>query len=146
MTELTQKQPRLRDPRYLAFLRTKPCCVCGAPPPSEAAHIRSGSTVYCKPPTGMAEKPDDRWAVPLCGPILGVKKGCHRTQHAGAESKFWRERGLNPFEIAIKLYAEGGHPNDPQPKRKPGTVIIPKGLGKKIPSRPFTKTQRGFAK
>jgi hypothetical protein len=104
------------------------------------------STVYGKLPTGMAEKPDDRWAVPLCGPIPGVKKGCHRTQHAGAESEFWRERGLNPFEIAIKLYAEGGHPDTPQPKRKPRTVIIPKGLGKKIPSRPFTKTQRGFAK
>jgi hypothetical protein len=103
------------------------------------------STVYGKRATGMAEKPDDRWCVPLCRPTIGVRNGCHKAQHAMGEAAFWRERGMNPFEIANRFYAEGGHPNDPQPKRK-RTTIIPKGIGPKLPSRPFPKRQKGFGR
>ena len=136
-----QRQPRLRDEKYLAFVRKQPCCVCRAPAPSDAAHIRMASTVYGKRATGMAEKPDDKWSVPLCQPIPGVKAGCHKNQHRMGEAAYWRERGLNPFEIALRLYAIGGHPNDPQPKkRKARSTIEPRGFPKvkrKIPSRPF---------
>lgn len=50
-----------RDKKYLAFIRTLPCCDCGLPGPSEAHHIFTG---------GMALKCSDYDTVPLC-------RGCH---------------------------------------------------------------------
>lgn len=97
---LRQRQPRLRDPGFLAFVRRQPCCRCGASP-SEAAHLRMGSRARDKRPTGMSEKPDDRWANPLCA-------GCHRNdpgaQHRVGEVAFWPRVGIDPFEHASALW------------------------------------------
>ncbi len=91
---------RERDTGYLAFLRRQPCaCGCGAPAPSDAAHIRMASPERGKLPTGMQVKPSDRFAVPL-------NRVCHERQHSGSESRFWSGLGLDPFEIADRLYAE----------------------------------------
>lgn len=144
MTEVGPKHPRIRDDKFLAFVRKQPCCVCGWVGEIDAAHIRMPSTVYGKPATGMQEKPDDKWCVPLCRVIPGVKAGCHKNQHSMGEAAYWREIGLNPFEIAIRLYAEGGNPDAPQTKRKKRVTITPKGMGPKIPSRPFDKQKRPF--
>lgn len=130
MSAIAPKHPRIRDNKYLAFLRQEPCCVCHRPAPSDAAHIRMASTVYGKRSTGMAEKPDDKWALALCRPIIGIKAGCHKDQHSMGEAEFWRERGLNPFEIAMRLYAIGGHPGDPQPPKRKRTTIAPRGFQK----------------
>ena len=95
---------RERDTGYLAFLRRQPCVCCGAPAPSDAAHIRMGNRERGKMPTGMQVKPSDRFAVPL-------NRTCHTVQHSGSEARFWQERGLDPFAIADRLYAEyQGHP------------------------------------
>ena len=51
---------------YMARVKEKPCCVCGAPPPSEAHHCRSG---------GMAR--DDFKTIPLCIPCHRGDKGYH---------------------------------------------------------------------
>lgn len=60
-----------------------------------------GSPEIGKRPTGMGEKPDDRWAVPLCS-------SCHRdgpgAQHLVGEKTFWRQVGVNPFVVAEALY------------------------------------------
>jgi hypothetical protein len=94
---LRQRQPREKDARHLEYLRTLACCVCGDDTTVEAAHIRTAALGYGKAHTGMAEKPSDRWAVPLCG-------RCHREQHAfGDELKWWHSKGLDPFMIAITL-------------------------------------------
>ncbi len=91
---------RERDTGYLAFLRRLPCvCGCGRPGPSDAAHIRMASSERGKRSTGMQVKPSDRFAVPL-------NRLCHERQHGMAEHRFWSERGLDPFEIADRLYAE----------------------------------------
>lgn len=47
----------LRDPRFLAWVRLRPCCICGAPGPSEAHHYG---------PRGAGQKTDDVRTVPLC--------------------------------------------------------------------------------
>jgi hypothetical protein len=47
----------LRNPRYLAFIRTQPCCVCGSTRGIEASHTG---------PHGLGQKSPDSSAIPLC--------------------------------------------------------------------------------
>ena len=108
MTELRQRNLRIRDPGFLAFTRTLPCCVCGTIGMSQAAHIRMANASLKKLPTGMREKPSDIWAVPLCGPRLGrypAVIGCHAEQHGMNERDFWDRAGMDPFVIAAWNYA-----------------------------------------
>jgi len=122
MPELRQRDPRVEDKAFLAFLRTQRCCVCGAPPPVQAAHIRMGNLSRGKRPTGIGEKPSDRHSVSLCAT-------CHldgpEALHKVGEELFWRRMGMNPFVFADMLYAEfavGRHftfsVNKSKPKRK----------------------------
>ena len=103
MTELRQRSPRILDPGFLTFTRKLPCCVCGSIGRSQAAHIRFGNVSLGKRDTGSREKPDDKWCVSLCGPILGAFPpmiGCHAEQHSMNEIEFWRKVCLDPFVIA----------------------------------------------
>lgn len=129
---MNQRQPRLHDPKFLAWLRTKPCaCGCGRSAPSEAAHLRSAALEYGKSHTGMQEKPSDFWAVPLAAL-------CHRLQHHVGETKFWTERGINPFDLAIRLYREyGGRGGRVKRKRTTIKPRLPKEQRRKIQRRGF---------
>lgn len=49
-----------RSPEYLAFVRAKPCCVCGKPGPSEAHHWGG------KGSRGTGQKCSDAFTAPLC--------------------------------------------------------------------------------
>ena len=90
---------------HLAFIRTLPCTVCGSRWSVEAAHVRYADSSYGKCKTGMGTKPDDRWTVPLCAE-------CHRTgtdaQHAENEHVWWRARGIDPLNVAMRLYGASG--------------------------------------
>jgi len=46
-----------RNPRYLAWIRTQPCCVCGSKKTIEASHTG---------PHGIGQKSPDTSAIPLC--------------------------------------------------------------------------------
>jgi len=46
-----------RNPRYLAWIRTQPCCICGSPKTVEASHTG---------PHGIGQKSPDSSAIPLC--------------------------------------------------------------------------------
>ena len=96
MTELRQRQPREKNERYLQFIRSLPCCICGDDTTVEAAHIRSVSLEHGKRWTGMQEKSSDKWALPLCNDH-------HREQHTMNEMAFWKLYGINPFTLAISL-------------------------------------------
>ncbi len=61
------KSPPARSDEYLAFVRTHSCCVCFAPPPSDAHHYGHGG--------GMGMKTGDDETVPLC-------RGHHAEWHA----------------------------------------------------------------
>jgi len=103
MPELRQRELRVEDKPFLAFLRRQRCCVCGAPPPVQAAHVRMPSSLYGKRAVGKGERPSDFWAVPLCG-------ACHldgpEAQHKIGEARFWRAHDLDPFALAKRLYKE----------------------------------------
>ena len=92
---LRQRQPRERDNKHLAYVRSLPCCICGGID-TEAAHIRTASLAHDKAHTGMQEKPSDKWAVPLCNRH-------HREQHTMNEMDFWKCYGKDPFLIAMTL-------------------------------------------
>ncbi len=93
---------RVHNEAHLARIRTLPCLRCGRLNESEAAHIRYGSLLHGKRDTGMAEKPDDRWTVPLCA-------SCHRTsqgaQHKSNEKQWWARLGIDPLATAAFLYS-----------------------------------------
>jgi hypothetical protein len=93
--ELRQREPRQKDEKHLAYIRTLPCCICGDNTSTEAAHIRTAAPG--KRHTGMAEKSSDKWAVPLCSRH-------HREQHNfGNEMEWWKCHGINPFVLAMTL-------------------------------------------
>lgn len=59
------KIKRVRNVAYLKFIRTLPCSICHAPPPSQSHHTAGG---------GCALVGDDTSAVPIC-------LNCHRDIH-----------------------------------------------------------------
>lgn len=105
MRPLEQRKPRVRDNAHLKYVREQACCVCGSRRYVEAAHLRMACAAIGKPETGMQEKPSDRWVTPLC-------RYHHRTgidaQHKMGERDFWTLRGINPFELATRLFIESG--------------------------------------
>lgn len=91
---------RVEDPAHLAFIRRLPSAVSGLYG-CEACHIRTGSAVHKKKHTGMGQKADDSFTLPLTADE-------HKAQHSGNEIEFWRSHGIDPFELAIKLYENTG--------------------------------------
>jgi hypothetical protein len=89
-----------KRPAHLAFIRRLPCVICGRSP-SEAAHVR-----YSDAGTGhvsaVGQKPDDARTVPLCA-------HCHRegpqAQHRSGERVWWQAHGIDPVELARRLFA-----------------------------------------
>lgn len=148
MTALRQRLPREEDPAYLAYVRTLPCLICRRPG-SDPAHLRTGSRQYEKPPTGMGEKPSDRWVLPLC-------RTHHDDQHRNNELEWWARQGIpDPFAVAQALYASRPNPRRPKlakpfhdrpakPRKPPEQrAKIPhcetKWGSRKIPSRPIQR-------
>lgn len=98
MTLANFKRPRIKNNGHLDFIRGLPCACCGNPIETEAAHIRTGDLFYGKRNTGGGEKSSDMWVLPLCNTH-------HDEQHKGNEIEFWKRYGINPFVLALCLYA-----------------------------------------
>jgi 5-methylcytosine-specific restriction endonuclease McrA len=100
----TQRRKRQKAPNHLKFIRSLPCLVC-ATTNSEAAHIRFADRTVGKRETGMGEKPDDTFCVPLC-------EECHRTgsnsQHSMGEAKFWHWHYIDVTKVALALWTATG--------------------------------------
>lgn len=92
-----QRRPREKSAEHLAFVRTLKCCICGNPH-VEAAHIRSANPLYGKRETGGSEKASDKWTVPLC-------RTHHDEQHKENELLWWVSQGIDPFGLALSLFA-----------------------------------------
>lgn len=91
---------RLEDEAHLAFIRRLPSVVSGLYG-CEACHIRTASAVHRKKHTGLQQKPDDSWTLPLTPDE-------HRQQHSENELAWWRSHNIDPFELAVKLYEVSG--------------------------------------
>ena len=84
-----------RRVQHLACIRQLPCVACGKAAPSEAAHVRTGTE------SGIAMKPGDRYAVPLCA-------ACHAKQHRIGELSFWSAFHIDPLNVALRLWTISG--------------------------------------
>ena len=80
-----------RDPRYLKWIRTLPCLVCGSVWRIEAAHTG---------PHGMAQKSPDRSCIPLCARHHRSGKDSY---HRLGPKAFEEKHGLNLRGIADDL-------------------------------------------
>lgn len=97
---MVNPQPKVkiwRSPKYLRFIRSLPCCVCGGLE-TEAAHQR----IFGSAGTGI--KPPDSMAIPLC-------HNCHTMEHSMGAKSFWDSYAIstNRFWEIIKcltLYLE----------------------------------------
>jgi len=93
-------QERIRDERHLAWVRTLPSVLSGLYG-CDPCHIRYGDPLYRKKRTGKAQKPDDIWVLPMT-------REEHRSQHSANESLWWSQQGIDPLDVARKLYAVSG--------------------------------------
>jgi hypothetical protein len=99
-TKLKLREVTGRDPVYLSLVRQCMCLHCAQDPAGVAAHVRMQSGAHGKR-SGMAQKPADRWCVPLC-------QEHHDLQHRIGEQQFWRDVGLNPLLVCERLYRQRG--------------------------------------
>lgn len=110
MNAVRQRRPRQEDPAHLAYVRTLPCTICGALG-CDPAHIRSPAPQHGKDQTGGGRKPDDCWVLPLC-------RRHHDEQHSRNELAWWASYGIDPFPLAISLYASRPRASEPPRERK----------------------------
>ncbi len=101
--ELT-RDPRRRDPAYMAWISELPCFACmvqgrvtwGV----HVAHVRMAVAEAGWRETGMGEKPSDRRTVPLCPNHHVHGKAA---QHNMGERRFWAELCICPSELVGEL-------------------------------------------
>jgi hypothetical protein len=87
------KPVRERNRQHLKFVGTQPCLICGRTP-SDAHHLR-----FAEQRT-LGRKVSDRYTVPVC-------RLHHRELHRrGNERPWWRAYGIEPLDIASKLWAQ----------------------------------------
>lgn len=105
-----------RAAQHLAFVRSLGICLCcGERGRVEAAHVRKGTD------GGTGTKPSDRFAVPLL-------PHCHSRQHRVGEVTFWGELGVDPLNVALRLWTVSGDTDA-------GIRVIEKNLlGRGIPT------------
>ena len=94
-TSSRSKREQKHFPAYLDKIRECPCVICGAQ--AEAAHVRMSSAAY-----GKTNGRNDKWCLPLCphDHRLGPD-----AQHNSGEAEWWARKGIDPLEIAQRLWA-----------------------------------------
>ena len=99
----------VRDPAFLAFVRSLPCSICYRTRGVEAAHIGR---------RGMAQKSSDREAIPLCSLH-------HKEQHRIGMKRFAESYALDIPALVEQLNQRPYIFVKPVPLQWPWGVIIP---------------------
>jgi len=100
------RTPAVKNRSHLDFVKRLPCVACVARGDATAGcgdpmHLRTGSLLHGKEPTGGQQKPDDRWTLPGC-------RQHHELQHRMNEMNFWRMFGVDPHLLALVLWSLSG--------------------------------------
>ena len=117
---LTVPTPRrYRSREHLRYVMQQPCLVCGRKP-SDPHHLR-----YMQP-RALGRKASDEFAVPLC-------RGHHREMHrARDERAWWKQAGIDPIQVARRLWKETHAMGDPRSRRE----AVPRPNGAPVSSNP----------
>ena len=81
-----------RDPDYLRFIRSLPCCVCGSRRNIEAHHTG---------PRGLSQKSSDYSAIPLCA-LVHHRIGKH-SYHVLGRRAFEEQHQISVAQIVSRL-------------------------------------------
>ncbi len=106
-----QRQPRVRDPIFLKWIRTLPCIACAVEGKTtfgcHAAHIRYADAAAGWNNPGLQSKPSDRRCAPLC-PAHHTEGP--KAQHRANERAWWSALGINPPQLcaALSVAFDGG--------------------------------------
>lgn len=97
-----QRQPRVRDPKFLQWVRRLPCVLAQADckGPVEAAHVRFSNAVSGRRNPGLQCKPSDRHVLPLC---VAHHRAGPNSQHSMNEARFWSLHNIDPDKLIIAL-------------------------------------------
>jgi hypothetical protein len=93
---MPKKRPEKRKD-YLSWLHTLPCCITGQYG-VEAAHTSSPQPYFGHYGRGKGTKASDIFALPLSADM-------HRQSHGTNETRWWAEKGVNPYELGLVLWA-----------------------------------------
>lgn len=99
-----------RSPKYLGWIRTLCCAVCGRVP-SECFRIEAAHT-YVLGPRGLSQKSSDFSAIPLC---FWHHRCDSDSYHSLGEQRFAEVHGIDLKELVSKLthaYREAGPQSD----------------------------------
>ena len=109
---LTLNEPRrYRNRAHLEFVASQPCLLCERRP-SDAHHLRFAQ------PSALSRRVSDEFTVPLC-------RSHHRALHRrGNEPEWWKENGIDPVEIAQKLWETTRLGNTAANARRPPADLI----------------------
>lgn len=91
------KRKRLALPKYLDWLKDKPCCVCGKEPYADHKSIPHHCRVNGSGGTGI--KPSDTYALPLC-------HKCHDSLHRGCRLFLGGEEYVDMVELLTEFLSE----------------------------------------
>ena len=95
---------RYRNREHLRYVMKQPCLVCGRKP-SDPHHLR-----YLQP-RALGRKASDEFTVPLC-------RVHHRAAHrASDERAWWRQAGIDPINVARRLWKATRGIGQRQPQR-----------------------------
>lgn len=95
-----QRRPRKQAGKHLAWIRTLPSVLSGRRG-CDPCHIRYASLAHGKRLVGNSEKPDDCWTIPLT-------RDEHDDQHRHNERAWWAAKGIDPLDVAARLWAVTG--------------------------------------
>ena len=98
---MRQRRPREISREHKHALAQCPCVVCGAAGPSHVAHVRLSDASLGVEQAGMAAKPTDRYALPLCP---DHHQNGPDAEHRVGTVKFWRDLGIDPLRLAAELH------------------------------------------
>lgn len=105
-----RRRPDTQTPTaHQKFIRSLPCVACGKPAPSECANVVGA--------LGLGVSQDDRYLVPLCGPVTVWNDCCHNRVHYLGPRRFWSELGIDPLDLARRLWRLSGD-------RRAGTCAV----------------------
>lgn len=101
------RTPAVKKRSHLDFVKRLPCVCCVADRGDasitgcDPMHLRAGSQLHGKEPTGAQQKPDDRWSLPGC-------RRHHEQQHGMNEMAFWGMYRVDPHLLALVLWGLSG--------------------------------------